>query len=100
MALIPKPIRQLWYGFVGFSLTIFCAVLLSKWLGNWGVFLAFLLYPLFNLVGGMPIDYFDGWLRRKTRDPIWLMTQEGKEWLKSEEGQAWQQKDSDRKPDS
>jgi hypothetical protein len=100
MALIPKPIRQIWYIIIGCLLTMLCAVLLSKWLGNWGIFLAFLLYPLLNLVGGMPIDYFDRWLRRKTRDPIWLMTYEGREWLKSEEGQVWQQNQGDRKPDS
>ncbi|MGL5058833.1 MAG: hypothetical protein ACRC62_02535 [Microcoleus sp.] len=55
-------------------------------------FFGLLLFPIFSIVGGMPIDNLDLWLRRKTRDPIWLMTDEGREWLNSEEGQIWQQK--------
>lgn len=36
------------------------------------------------------IDPLDLWLRRRTRDPIWLMTTEGQEWLSSDEGKEWQ----------
>ncbi len=89
--LIPKPIRLIGYCLVGLSLSILCALILSQKLGKLGIFMGFFLYPVFNILGGMPIDIVDSWLRRKTRDPIWLMTQEGREWLKSEEGQAWQQ---------
>ncbi len=89
--LIPKPIRLICYCLVGLSLSILCALILSQKLGKLGIFMGFFLYPVFNILGGMPIDIVDSWLRRKTRDPIWLMTQEGREWLKSEEGQAWQQ---------
>ncbi len=89
--LIPKPIRLISYCLVGLSLSILCALILSQKLGKLGIFMGFFLYPVFNILGGMPIDIVDCWLRRKTRDPIWLMTQEGREWLKSEEGQAWQQ---------
>lgn len=94
--LIPKPIRQILYCVIALFLCILCALLLSKWLGNLGIVLAFLLYPLFNVCGGIPIDSLDLWLRRKTRDPIWLISNEGREWLKSEEGELWQQQNSDR----
>lgn len=36
------------------------------------------------------IDPLDLWLRRRTRDPIWLMTSEGREWLSSDENKKWQ----------
>ncbi len=88
---IPKPIRQICYGIIGLSISLLCALILSYFLGKLGIFMGFFLYPVFNVLGGMPIDHIDRWLRRKTRDPIWLMTDEGREWLKSEEGQAWQQ---------
>jgi hypothetical protein len=93
--LIPKPIRQICYCIIGLSFSTVCALILSHSLGKLGIFLGFLLYPVFNVLGGMPIDNFDRWLRRKTRDPVWLMTQEGREWLKSEEGQVWQQENQD-----
>lgn len=96
---IPKPIRNLCYMLIGLSLSTLCAWLLSKWLGIWGIFLGFLLYPMFTLFGGMPVDSLDFWLRRKTRDSLWLRTDEGKQWLNSEEGVAWQHNQRDRKLD-
>ena len=36
------------------------------------------------------VDKVDWWLRRRSRDKIWLMTGEGKKWLASEDGQRWQ----------
>lgn len=89
--LIPKPIRLICYGIIGLSLSILCALILSHYLGKWGIFVGFFLFPVFNVLGGMPIDILDQWLRRKTRHPVFLMTDEGKEWLNSEEGKAWQQ---------
>jgi hypothetical protein len=35
---------------------------------------AILLFPIVRLVIGIPIDIFDMWLRRKTRDPLWVMS--------------------------
>jgi hypothetical protein len=35
------------------------------------------------------VDHVDLWLRRRTRDPIWLMTDEGRAWLSSPAGVAW-----------
>jgi hypothetical protein len=89
--LIPKPIRHICYFIIGFFLSLFCALILSRYLGKWGGFIGCFLYPVFSIIGGMPIDILDQWLRRKTRHPVWLMTDEGKKWLDSEEGKAWQQ---------
>ena len=36
------------------------------------------------------VDRVDLWLRRRSRDQIWLMTHEGEQWLASEDGQRWQ----------
>ncbi|MBI5240332.1 MAG: hypothetical protein HY926_07645 [Elusimicrobia bacterium] len=41
--------------------------------------------------GAYVTDPLDFWLRRKTKDPIWLMSYEGREWLKTPEGQKWKQ---------
>lgn len=89
--LLPKPIRQIYYCTAGFSLSILCALILSRYLGNLGSVLGVVLYPVFIIIGGMPIDILDRRLRRKTRHPVWLMTKEGKQWLESDEGQTWQQ---------
>jgi hypothetical protein len=89
---ISKPIRQICCLIIGLALSGLCALILLQFLGKLGIFIGFFLYPVFNVVGGMPIDNLDRWLRRKTRDRIWLMTDEGREWLNSEEGQVWQQK--------
>ena len=58
-------------------------------------------YILLTVVGGgivawlfsmLVVDRFDLWLRRATRDPLWLMTDDGKTWLATPEGKAWQEK--------
>lgn len=43
-----------------------------------------------NIFAGIPIGTFDLWLRRRSRDPYWLMTDAGQEWIKTEEGRRWQ----------
>jgi hypothetical protein len=45
-----------------------------------------------GILMGRGISTLDLWLRRKTRDQLWLWSGEGKAWLKTEEGQAWKQK--------
>jgi len=90
---IPKLYRQLiQFGLFG----LLCGVLLA---------LAGRLpkaWRLALLVGTVPVAFFgalilsfcvdslDMWLRRRSRDPIWLKTYEGRQWLASEDGQKWQ----------
>jgi hypothetical protein len=51
--------------------------------------------PLRHLLKGiLPVDALDLWLRRRTRDPMWLMTNEGRAWLESEEGLMWVRRSS------
>ncbi|WP_442485839.1 hypothetical protein [Aeoliella sp. SH292] len=54
----------------------------------------FLAFPISYLIAFafsvVVIDPFDLWLRRATRDPVWLMTSEGKKWLATDEGKLWQ----------
>lgn len=35
------------------------------------------------------INSIDLWLRRTTKDQLWLWGSEGKQWLETPEGQAW-----------
>ncbi|WP_157906983.1 hypothetical protein [Sorangium cellulosum] len=44
--------------------------------------------PAWFLWGGA-VDHLDLWLRRRTRDEIWLLTREGQAWLSSTAGTAW-----------
>jgi hypothetical protein len=51
--------------------------------------------PLRQLLKGiLPVDALDLWLRRRTRDPMWLMTNEGRAWLESEDGLMWVRRSS------
>jgi hypothetical protein len=58
--------------------------------GNWGLVVGVLVAPIINVFVGLPIDSFDLWLRRRSRDPQWLMTDEGRAWLSTEDGRRWQ----------
>ena len=40
-------------------------------------------------VAAFYLDCLEQWVWRKTRDEVWLMTQEGRQWLESEEGKRW-----------
>jgi hypothetical protein len=86
---IPKPVRILLSAIIaGFviGLTLSIGVRRLGW-PAYG-FLLFAIPPLSFLLT-WPIDAVDLWMRRKSRDPLWLMGHEGKEWLKTPEGLEW-----------
>jgi hypothetical protein len=89
---IPKIVRVPIYAAVSIALVVLTIVLLWRYIGWLSVVAGLILFPIFNVFGGAPIDAFDLWLRRKTKDPIWLMTQEGRQWLETEEGKEWQKR--------
>jgi hypothetical protein len=93
---IPKIVRVPCYMAIAFTLMILTTVVLRPYIGWLSGIFAVVMLPLFHLFGGMPIDALDQWLRRTTRDPIWLMTQEGREWLDSEQGRKWQERQGKR----
>lgn len=86
---IPKIIRVPIYFSISFTAVALTVVVTRPVIGWWSIPLALLLFPIFNVLGGAPVDAFDLWLRRKTKDAIWLLTHEGKEWLNTAEGQNW-----------
>ena len=88
---IAKPIRNIGYMSISLSLSVLTYALTKPYIGLGGLVLAVVLWPIYNLVGGSPIDAFDFWLRRKTRDPGWLISHEGREWLDTQEGREWAQ---------
>ena len=55
------------------------------------LWLAILLFAIAYGLAAHITDTLDFWLRRKTKDPIWLLSYEGREWLKTPEGQKWKQ---------
>ena len=71
-------------------LAVGSAIGLSRWIGLWGYAVGLLLFPFFNFFGAVPVNALDFWLRRKTKDEIWLRSHEGKRWLQTKQGQAWQ----------
>jgi hypothetical protein len=90
---IPKVIRHL------IQLAIFCLLAIALLAvaphvqKSWRIVLLIATVPVAffgALIISFYVDKIDLWLRRKSRDPIWLMTHEGKQWLASEEGQKWQ----------
>jgi len=87
MARISKPIRILCYPIVSIGLSLLICKGLQYFIGIW-VYLFYLpLFLLFHILS--PIDFLDLWLRKVTKDPVWLMTEEGREWLETEEGKQW-----------
>ena len=75
---IAKPFRVLSYGVIigaGVGLTF---GLLYRRIGFWAVIPALIAFPVCGLVGGFVVDSFDQWLRRVTRDPIWVRQHEKK----------------------
>jgi xanthosine utilization system XapX-like protein len=73
---IAKPFRVLSYGLIigaGVGLTF---GLLYRHIGLWTVIPALIAFPVFGLLGGFIVDAFDSWLRRVTRDPIWVRQHE------------------------
>ena len=94
--LIPKPVRHLLYPLL--PVTIAWALIRLTY-AHWGwpslLFLVIAIPPI-SIFVSMPIDAFDLWLRRRTRDPIWLLTDEGRSWLDSGEGRKWSAADGNR----
>jgi hypothetical protein len=85
MARISKPIRGCCYPHVSLGLSYLICKALEFFIGVWAylVFLPLLFW--FHLFS--PIDTFDLWLRKYTRDNYWLMTNEGNEWLEMEKAE-------------
>jgi hypothetical protein len=86
---IAKPIRVFGYMAISFTLSALTYAVTKPYIGVGGLVLAVVLWPIYNIVGGSPIDAFDFWLRRKTRDPIWLISHAGRQWLDTDEGREW-----------
>ena len=86
---IPKIVRVPIYFAISFTAVAVTVALTRPAIGWLSIPLGLLLFPIFNVLGGAPVDAVDLWLRRKTKDPIWLMTREGEEWLQTDEGQHW-----------
>jgi hypothetical protein len=91
---IPKPIRHL----IQLALLIVLAAALSQLALRLrpiplAIFAALLAVPsafIAALVVSLCVDRVDLWLRRRSRDSLWLITDEGREWLASDEGKEWQ----------
>ncbi len=71
-------------------LAVGSALWLSRFIGLWGYAVALVLFPFLNFLGAVPINALDFWLRRSTKDEIWLRSHEGKQWLQTKQGRAWQ----------
>lgn len=86
---IPKPIRCILYPIPG---AVLAGGLIGLFHGRWGwpAFLFVLVaLPPVGTVLSLPVDSLDLWLRRRTRDPVWLLTDEGRAWLMTADGQHW-----------
>ena len=74
---------------ISFTLSALTYAFTKPYIGLGGLVLAVILWPIYKILGGSPIDAFDFWLRRKTRDPAWLISHEGRNWLETDEGLDW-----------
>ena len=91
---IVKPIRHLvqFLFFVGFIVlfSILASYLESPWRGILFV-MSFPVAYFMALILSMVVDDIDLSLRRWSKDPGWLISNEGQRWLESEEGIAWKE---------
>ena len=87
---IGKVPRVLGSSAIASLLAVGSALWLSRFIGLWSYAAGLLLFPFFNFLGAVPINALDFWLRRSTKDEIWLRSHEGKQWLQTKQGQAWQ----------
>lgn len=86
---ISKPIRQILYLLVSLGVSGSLAAATRSSLG-WAALCFFVLaFPPLSLLLTLPIDALDRWLRRRSRDPMWLLSEEGRAWLESEAGRSW-----------
>jgi xanthosine utilization system XapX-like protein len=75
---IAKPFRIISYGvIIGAGVGLMFG-LLHRRIGLWAVIPASIAVPVCGLLGGFVVDSFDFWLRRVTRDPIWVRQHEKK----------------------
>ncbi len=67
---------------MGFGSVVGVGCASAPW--RWAVWASLLplSFPVY-LASGFLVDSVDHWLRRVTRDPLWLMTDEGRRWLQS-----------------
>jgi hypothetical protein len=75
---IAKPFRFLFYGVIIGAGVVLTFTLLRRHIGFWALIPALIAFPVFGLVSGFVVDSFDFWLRRVTRDPIWVRQHEKK----------------------
>jgi len=88
MARISKPVRHLCYPVVAGAIAFLTYKLAAHFIREWAYLISWFVFFWFYQFAS-PIDKLDLWLRKYTKDDIWLLTQEGKEWLKTEQGQEW-----------
>ena len=85
---IGKVSRVLGSSAIASLLAVGSALWLSRFIGLWGYAVALVLFPFLNFLGAMPVNALDFWLRRSTKDEIWLRSHEGKQWLQTKQGQV------------
>lgn len=73
---IAKPFRVLVCGIVGGAGAVLTFAFLQKHIDSWAVIPTLISIPIFWFLGEWPVNKFDFWLRRVTRDPIWVRQQE------------------------
>ena len=69
---IAKPIRFLLYGALTGAGTVLSFRILLRAIGWWAVIPTVVCFFLFWFLGAFLVDSCDTWLRRVTKDPIWL----------------------------
>jgi hypothetical protein len=82
---IPKPVRIISASaFTGLATSLIVRFSHKLWL----IVLFIPIYFVFENI----ISRVDIWLRRTTKDQLWLWSYEGREWLKTPKGEAWKKK--------
>jgi hypothetical protein len=93
---ISKPVRHVLYLLVPLLVAGALFTVTHAWLGRLSLLFFLLVLPPISIAVTLPIDSLDLWLRRRTRDPIWLLTDEGRIWLATPEGRKWSAARNDR----
>jgi hypothetical protein len=87
---IAKPFRHIIPGIIAFSSF---GYMLALRINIWITLICFLLlWILSDWFINAFINAIDLWMRRQTKDTLWLRSAEGREWLKTEQGQQWREK--------
>jgi hypothetical protein len=93
---ISKPARHVLYLLSPLLVARALFTVTYAWLGRLSLLFSLLVVPPISIVVTLPIDSLDLWLRRRTRDPSWLLTNEGRAWLATPEGREWVEARRDR----